>query len=621
MRFCLSQDGLKLGISRYTPPGPGGRPLSRELLREALLRAGVTQPPIEAALDRVLAHLAEGKPLTGIALVRGIPAREPAAARFEPRGDLSRPVFPGDLLAVKIPPRQPEPGMTIDGRVLAPRDCTPAKDPTVISEGRAALDPDGAGVRALVCGLAEVGPAAIAVRPLLTVTPDRLQVLGTLYAEDAQGRPLTGERLAGELQRLGVTAELERESAEAALAAARETGQPQEGVVLARGLPPQPGLDGWLEFLVPTLNTVGLEQEGGRLDYRERGAHPAVTPGQRIARVQPPQPGRPGRDVFGREVPSVPGRPFEAQAGSEVTALEGGLFQAETQGIVVVEQGVVAVTECLVIHDDVGLATGNVRAEQGSLDVRGSIQAGFTVEVPGHVVVHGVVESATVTAGGSLEVSGGIVMPKGGLIRAGGHVSAQFANTARIEAGGDVVIANEVSHSTIRTAGQLIATRGKGIVQGGTILCAKGLEANELGSPLGTSTVVAVSVRWGEDANLFEERRALKLEIDRIDAALGGTDFRAVLERTPPDKRPVVVEILHRRVQLLNRFKELTKAMAEQVRQRQQELAQARVRVRRVIHPGVTVKIAGRSLTVTQPVERASLRWDEATREIVIGNL
>lgn len=622
VRFCLSEDGLKLGISRYTPPGPGGAPLTKEGLREALVRAGISLPPSEAALDKILRHIAEDKPVTGITLVRGKPCVGSRDAFLEPMGDHGRPVFPGDIVAIKRALERPEEGLSIDGRVLTPANQAQPKDLEVPRTDNVALNPSDDTVRAQVYGLAEVTPQRAVVRSLISLNENKTEARAVITATDSLDRPVTAERLARALKVLRISRPLLLENVEQALALARETGQPQQDVVLALGVPPTPGKDGWLELLIRSRDLVGTEAQGGRLDYRERGSHPSVEKGRQFARLHPPATGEEGLDLFDHPIPAASGAPLEISAGEGVTALEGGaLFQAEVDGMVVVQGKTVSITDSVLVEGDVSLASGNIRVDKGSVEVRGSIQAGFVVQSAGHVVVREVVESAEVEAQGNVEVGGGILMSKGGLIRAGGHVTAQFATNARIQAGGDVVIGNEINHCLIRTPGQILAVKGKGIVQGGTLVCGKGLECNELGSPLGVATVVGVSIQTEEDQGILAERREIKKELERIDASLGCADPRVVLEKTPPEKREAVLRLLRYRMKRWARFREITQTLAEAVRKRRQEFAQAAIRVRRVAHPGVTIKIAGRTLTLTAPVERAGFRYDDQTREIVVGNI
>ena len=621
VRFCLSEDGLKLGISRYKPPAEGGKPLTKDGLRQALKRAGVQLPPSEAAMDKVLLYLEQGKPVTGIALVRGKEAVESRDAFLEPMGDLSRPVFPGDIVAIKHAPAQPETGHTIDGRELIPENLAPAKDIVIPAGSTVRFDPSDDTVRSRVYGLAEVEISSAEVRPLITLSPDKSQAMAVIHATDSLERPVTQERLALALKAQRIVKPIIPEAVEQALALAKAESRAVEGVVLAQGVLPEPGADGWLELLVRGRDLVGQETQTGRLDYRERGSHPSVQAGQEFARLRPPGRGKPGTDVFDNPIAAPDGRPLTVNVGVGVTALESGnLFRAEMDGIVVHQGESLFITESLVVEGDVSLATGNIRVEKGAVTVHGSVQAGFVVQAAGHVVVSDVVESCTVEAKGNVEVGGGILMPKGGQITAEGHVTAQFATNARITAAEDVIIGNEINHCLIRTPGQVACTKGKGIIQGGVIVCGRGLECNELGSPLGVTTVVGVSIRTDDDQEALAERKALKEEIERLDASMGG-DLRAFLENTPPEKRAAAIKLVRYRSKKFERFKELTRQLAEQVRKRRQEFAQARIRVRRVAYPGVTIKIAGRSLILSSPMERVSFHYDDQTREIVPGNL
>lgn len=621
VRFCLSEDGLKLGVSRYKPPAEGGKPLTKDGLRQALKRAGVQQAPSEATLDKVLLYLEQDKPITGIALVRGKPAVESRDAFLEPMGDPGRPVFPGDIVAIKHAPAQPEVGQTIDGRDLIPSNFEPAKDIAIPAEGNVTFDPSDDTVRSRIYGLAEVGVDRAQVHPLITLSQDKSQAFGVIHAVDSLGRPVTVERLAQALKAQRVVRPLLAEAADQALAKAKAENRAVEGVLLAQGDIPEPGADGWLELLVRGRDLVGKESQTGRLDYRERGSHPSVQAGQEFARLHPPGQGKPGKDVFDRPIAAPDGKPLTVTAGAGVTALEGGaLFRSEMDGIVAHQGQVLSVIESLVVEGDVSLATGNIRVEKGSVTVHGSVQAGFVIQAAGHVVVREVVESCTIEAKGNVEVGGGILMPKGGQITAEGHVTAQFATNARITATEDVIIGNEINHCLIRTPGQVACTKGKGIIQGGVIVCGQGLECNELGSAIGVTTVVGVSIRTDDDQEALAERRALKEEIERIDASVGG-DIRAFLENTPPEKRESAIKLVRYRAKKFERFKIITQHLAEQVRRRRQEFAQARIRVRRVAHAVVTIKIAGRSLVLSSPMERVSFHYDDQTREIVPGNI
>ena len=114
---------------------------------------------------------------------------------------------------------------------------------------------------------------------------------------------------------------------------------------------------------------------------------------------------------------------------------DGITYKATSIGIVHFQDNTLAVKDVLETKGDVDYSTGNIKLEKGSVHVNGSIREGFTVEAPAHVVVKDSIEGAIVSAGGDIEVKGGLVISGKGEIKAHGIITAQFASNARIECG------------------------------------------------------------------------------------------------------------------------------------------------------------------------------------------
>ncbi|MBN2139659.1 MAG: DUF342 domain-containing protein [Desulfovibrionaceae bacterium] len=350
--------------------------------------------------------------------------------------------------------------------------------------------------------------------------------------------------------------------------------------------------------------------------------HPSAKAGELIVRIIPPTLGEAGVDVFGKTIPPHAGRAVTLKAGENVEELEAGaLFRATDSGLVLIEKGLVSVTQCLTIKGDVGLSTGNVRTDTGSIRVMGSVQTGSSVDSSKHLVVGEVVESADVTAGGDIEVAGGIMMPDGGLIKAEGTVRAQFAVNANIEAGGDVIFAHEANHCLIRAKGRIVALKGRGIVQGGCLVCGKGMEVNELGSELGVTTTVVVESGGGIDDSLEREKLNARRVVDRIDQVLGKAPATTILEHTPAARRKEVAKALLLRSRAVTRIKALDKLILEGIKKASGEVSRVRIKVLRRLHPGVVVKFAGKTLAVEAGRERCQIRWDETQDRPIIDDL
>lgn len=334
---------------------------------------------------------------------------------LQPYGDPTRPVRPGETV-----------GRVLDGTAFPATDDRLA--PLVIDLVTGELVSRELGVlerapRASAAGQADPdGRHTLALRPLVTVSPDRLAVLADVHPTDHRNRPLGADVYAAAVQRLGVAAAADTglplgPALDDALRDAARRG-PRTGVVLARGMPPVHGEDARLEFQTDPGAACVLRQGEGRIDCSDRWPHFTVETGDPVVRVHPPTPGMPGVDVFGDPVPQRHGAPLELLPGPGMRRLEevGGavLFIATAPGLVDVADGAVTVSPLKIIDGDVDLSTGDVTVSVGSAVVRGTVRSGVTLTVERHVLVEEAVENARVRCGGDLMVRGGIVMGRAG---------------------------------------------------------------------------------------------------------------------------------------------------------------------------------------------------------------
>nr|WP_321513523.1 FapA family protein [uncultured Pseudodesulfovibrio sp.] len=617
-RFAMSEDGMKLGVNRYFPPNGGKKP-SVDILRKQVLDAGVQLPLDESAAQRIIDAIETGNDFKGIALVRGIPATEPKDASLMALGNLEFPVFPGDRFIRFREAQKAENGQTIDGRILTPKGNFAPQDISVEPGENVKWDPVTESYVAEVWGMARVKDNVVSVSPIPSISNDEVFVTGNIHHQDFKGNPITPARIDKELRDLGVVIDVDMDMLDAKLAQAKDLGIPLQNQVLVKGVHPVPGRDGWLEYLVTTREITGTEDESGRLDFRNRGTYPMVNPGQIIGRVHQPTPGEGGIDIYGKTIPAHEGKELRIHLGENVILQDDKVtFQSKAKGVVVMEKNTLSVTECLIISGNVDLNSGNVKVEHGSIKVLGSIQAGFSVSAPKHVIVEGSIESATVYAGGQVEVKGGILMPDGGSIVCEGDVIANFITNANIKAGGDIHVANEILNSKIQAAGRLYATSGKGVVNGGTILTHKGMEINETGSELGVSTVIGVHLEQQEDDELRSERDKIILAIKKIDEALGSEPPQIILSRTPKEKRPAVAEVLKHRATLAKRRKTINERITELALAQQQELNGIDIQIRRLAHPGTTIRFGKKAKQIAKRMEACTFYFSLKDRDIAI---
>jgi hypothetical protein len=630
VRFGATRDRMKLGLSCYTPAREGGRPLDAARLTELAREAGLGACLDPEAVARAVDLLLSGQDARAVVLARGKPPQPPRDAWVELLGDSDFPVFFGQAFARLHPPEPALPGRDITGaEVPPPKDSPQPREWTPPPDAGCEPGEDGL-LRATRCGLVRLDEAGLRLEPLFQASKDRLTLTGTVHSRDFLGQAVTAARIQEELSRLGVAVGFSLEAAEAAVAAARGSGAPVPDVVLAQGRAPEPGRDGWLEFFQIQREKVGTMDDTGRVDWRDRGFSPVVEQGGDIARHHPPTEGSPGQDVFGETVPAKPGRPLALRLGRGVEALEAGLLlRAKVTGAVLWLKGVLDVSELLDVPGDVDYSTGNIRVLQGSVHIKGNVRSGFEVEAPGAVLVDQAVENARITSGADVTVRGGVFMSgaEGAFIKAEGSVSAAYSHNARISAGGDVTIAHYITCSVVqsgyrvRSGGRVKVTDPKGRIMGGTVVCAEGLEVYEAGSPLGVATVLALSPESPELRALILEKRQIKMLLAEVDKSLGQGPPEDILSRLPAEQRAEALVRLGERDAARKRLPNVLRALAEVAQAALASIRDAGIRVSGVAHPGVVIKMGGRSLTVERPLERVRFLWSEERREIYMAGL
>lgn len=621
LEFRLTEDHMAAFISAYYPPSDGGSPLTIEIMKRELDRAGYGgQLDIDAA-NFALKRLKEGKSIINVALIRGHYPHEPEDSEILTDANLKHPVVPGLVFGKLRPPQKSKPGKTIDGEIIDP---VSSKQPSLLkisSKSGCSLDKDSGELKAERYGLVKVHEGEIFIEPLITVSENLMAVTATFYGFDCFGSHISLRQIESGLREMGISRPVQHIVGETALKKARETKTPQEAVIV-KGTEPQPGKDGWFEYARDDINTVGTEVQGDRVDYRERGVHPMVTPGEIIGKIHPPVEGKPGEDVYGKMTPPPGGNPLLITPGDSVEPLPDGVtYKATATGVVDLKHNVLSVCDILVTDGDVDYSTGNIRLESGSVQVTGNVREGFAVEVPDHVLVKHSIEGSNITAGKDIEVAGGIVMNDKGLVKAGGSVTAHFASNAHIECGGDLIIASDISNSTIRARGIVLATSGKGVVQGGTITTLKGVEVNELGSDIGVKTVVSIISSPPNNEKLITEREELRNNLLKINQSIGEDSDDIILASTPEDKKEMMNKILLMRAQTRMKLKDVRRRITSELSVYYNQLENMSVKVRRVAYPGIVIRIGGKTLQLSKPVNRVRFYFDATKKEILAADL
>jgi uncharacterized protein len=341
----------------------------------------------------------------------------------------------------------------------------------------------------------------------ITFAADNQAVYLTLR-EDPQTTPhVTSSDVLNELASRGVTYGIKQDIIEITLEFYMQHGIGEENLLIAEGKPAVPGENGRIEYLVKEAVVDLRPMPDGSIDYRETNSMTKVKKGQPVARCVSPSSGIDGMDVLGKVSWAKHGQPaqFPKIANTEIDRNDPALLVSTIDGCVVFKGNSIEITACCDIRGNVDFSTGNVRFE-GSVNIGGDVKSGFEVVAAGSVTVHGVVEDATIRAGGDVIVKSGFIGSGKGLITSGHDVKLGFIRNQKVVAEGTISVEKEALDASLH-ANKAIIVRGSGLGLAGGRAFAK--EAMVL-SKLGTEAEIKTELRLGNDPELARQIEELK---------------------------------------------------------------------------------------------------------------
>lgn len=284
------------------------------------------------------------------------------------------------------------------------------------------------------------------------------------------------------------------------------SGAEVKDLIIAKGTPPQVGLDARIEVLVPLSDMRQKAQaDAGRVDFRDRGSIPTVEKGTPIAILHPAEPGQPGRNILGEVIKSPEVRVLRLRKGKGVTLEEDErMVVAAARGMATrPEVDRFEVQEILIIKGDVDFTVGHVDFP-GVVKVGGTVMPDFKVKAFS-LECQAVETGCTIDVTGDLKVQGGIL---GSEIKAGGKISALYMSQCKVTCGGDLVVQNEIVGTKVESNGRVQVTGGEGRIVTCQIAALRGVSAASLLSSGGT-TVIHIGMRPEFEQKMLSTRRTI----------------------------------------------------------------------------------------------------------------
>lgn len=369
----------------------------------------------------------------------------------------------------------------------------------------------------------------------------------------------------------------------------------------ARGKMPEHGKDAKIEYFFNTnLNLKPKKNEDGSVDYRELNTISHVKAGDILARLIPEDPGKPGMDVFGTEMNPRTVRKLTLEFANNIKANEDRTeIYSEVTGHASLVNGKVFVSDVYEVPADVDNSIGNVEYT-GNVHIMGNVKGGFSVKAKGDVIVEGVVEDAEIEAGGQIIVKRGIHGKGKGKLTADGNIICQFIENAIVSSGG-FIETDSILHSQVAAYSEIHANGKKGFITGGLIRAGALVEAQTIGSEMGSDTRIEV----GTDPKKKERFQQLKgmiteksEELDKVKTILATYTKKL---QSGEQLSPEIMGYVQKLAYTFKAQKEEVEPLKEEYSALQNELMLAngaKIQIRKTIYSGVTIAVSDMEMRI-----------------------
>ncbi|MCI9216237.1 MAG: DUF342 domain-containing protein [Dorea sp.] len=353
--------------------------------------------------------------------------------------------------------------------------------------------------------------------PYVFLSSDKMAAWIMVFPPAGTGKEANQEMLMEALKEKGVTFGITEEFIEGL---SDEPEQYFHMFLAAKGEEAVQGKDGYIVDSFPRIIERKFEvDEHDRVDYASLNLIQNADKGDVICEAVLPTKGVAGSTVLGQKLSAKDGKAVKIPKGRNTEISEDGTKLLALQaGHVEFNNGSFQVKTVMEIDSNVDYNTGNINF-LGDVHIKGDVCSGFTVRAVGDITVDGVVESGNVEAGGDLIVVKGIVGDRDSVVKAHRDIYAKYLENSIVHTKGNLHT-DCILHSDVYCDGEIKVCTGKGVVIGGKLRAARGMEAKIVGSKSGSATVVKLGGQPCADFEkklLVKENEDLKKEMAKLE--------------------------------------------------------------------------------------------------------
>ena len=392
--------------------------------------------------------------------------------------------------------------------------------------------------------------------------------------------------------------------------------------ILAKGDLPVIGHDAKIVYNFntnPSLKPKMLRD--GSVDFKDLNTISMVNGGDLLATLIPGDPGKNGKDIFGKEIPVRKVKDAKLDYGEHIKlSADGRSIYSEIYGHVSLINGKVTVQDEYLVKSDVDNSTGNI-TYNGNVHIMGSVRTGFTVKAAADIIVDGVVEGAYLDAGGQIIVRQGIHGMNKGMIKCKGALIASFIEGARVSTD-NYVETGSILYSDVNAKDDVRVMNKKGFIAGSSVRAGGKVESVTIGSEMGAATRIEVGIDPARKARYNLLQRQILDESKQIEKARPVIDSYDEFVKSGKKLDDKNMNYLTTVLQKIDQLKADLKKHREEFNSLHQELLtskHSKVVVHRQIYPGVTITIS--ELSITTKENYSCVQYEKKNGEIVRGQV
>ncbi len=418
------------------------------------------------------------------------------------------------------------------------------------------------------------------------------------------------EEIRGELAQMGIVFGVDEKALQRIVAERRA----KEWIEVARGIPPINGKDARFIYHVDLQKAKPKAISDTKVDMKELGVVVNVRADQELLEKVPPQVSSDGTSVYGKPITAILAKDKVMPAGKNTHVSEDGIhLYSSIDGCVLVQEGKVHVQPIYQVEGDVDYGTGNIEFI-GDVLVKQTLRDGFDIKAGGNVIIGGVVEGATITAEGNVEIKGGVRGMGKAFIFAKGSILVGYLDQCTLETGANVVAKNAIMHSIIRAKGDVVAEGSKGLIVGGTIHAGSQIRCQTLGNEMGTKTDVHAGVNplaVQEKAQAEQELAEREKQYQEVTKNIDFLKKVEALGKLDNEKRQILLKLTQAKFQIQAKMESERKTLEKIEQQLGKMEKEGRISVQGVVYPGVSIHLRGLTYIVRDALKYVTFMYDQ----------